>query len=148
MKKILNSFLERTRTTMSIEQFIKYSNGEMTITEIKMMNEFDDVLGKLEPQIQKTLVITIAAVMLTTTKVFASDGFQQIDSMGNKILAVGQQIAYWVCIIMCLKDLVQEVMKGGNRTTDIFVLILKYILLFTATYALPSIFDEIKTTFN
>lgn len=135
--------------TMSIPQFCQLQRGELTLADIRKENNEESLLDKIlsNNQLKKIAVITIASALHFQEVVFANDGgVAKIDAVGLKFLAVIQTIGYWVCIIMCLVEIIKNLSSGDYK--KIGAIVAKYLLVMAALYGLKWAFDFIRDTFK
>lgn len=134
--------------TMTIPQYNALNRGELTLKEIKEINEADKTLGKIMNDIRmnKILVFTVAALNYSAS-VFAEpiEAMAKIDTAGAMFLGIIQRIGYWGCIIACLIEILKCLMSTGSK--DIWKIMLKYLMIFAALYLMPFAFDLIKDIF-
>lgn len=68
-----------------------------------------------------------------------------IDTLGFKMLGVLRSVGYWICICMCLVEVLKSLMQGDTK--GIAKIIVKYLIGFSTLYFLPWAFDAIKESF-
>lgn len=73
------------------------------------------------------------------------DALQKIDQAGLLILGIVRRIGYWGCIILCVMDIIKQLMEGNTKNT--WKTMMKYALAFAALYLFPWILDMIKGIF-
>lgn len=131
--------------TMTIPQFNSIQRGEMSYKDL----EVDNLAGKILKNHRLTKCFVVATALINSFNVAYADVnavSEKIDSTGNMVLGIMQSIARWVCIIMCLMEIVKAL--GNGTTKDIGKIILKYTLAYGSTYLLPFIFDAIRDIFQ
>jgi len=74
-------------------------------------------------------------------------GLKGIDVFGTKVLSILRSVGYWVCLLMCIKEIIQSATSGGE-TKDILKIILKYVIIFGSLYLVPQLFDMIPSSFS
>lgn len=114
----------------------------------------DDYIEKLASRIrsnkktERAAVIFLGSVMHVHEVLAApGGGFAGIDSLGFKLLGICRSLGYWVCLIMCVNEIIKTAMAGGE-VKDIAKIIAKYLLVFGSLYLVPILFDEIPGAFN
>lgn len=128
----LNEFLEMSRLNSKPSEYIaKKINND---TKLKGMVIF--VAGSL--MYCKSFVVNAAPKTV--------DAISKIDSAGFTMLSLVRTIGYWICIIMCVIEILRALMQGDTKS--IGKIIIKYILAFAAFYFLPWLFDIIKGIFG
>lgn len=89
----------------------------------------------------------ILAVSITNIQsILAEDPFDRMDAGGNKLLKGGQRIGYWVCIIMCIFEIIKKVKDGD--TNAIYGIITKYALAYGSLFAVKWVLDMIGGFFS
>lgn len=140
--------MKKREITMTITQFLDYKNGSISLCEI---NEINKSLCKMSRKGYKILVTSVATILFILVRynpVFA-EGLVQVDKMGNQLLGIAQQVCYWICLIMGIKEIITELLKGDaiHNPSDIMRAIIKYAIAFASVYFMPYLFDMIKTMF-
>lgn len=78
--------------------------------------------------------------------VAATDPFSKINLLGMRFLGIAQVFGYWICIIMCVVDIIKSLMQGDAKGAGkVFV---KYLIAFIALFGVKYAFDEVKTIFT
>lgn len=119
-------FLHRDRESIELERKLKRKN----------------LLKKVVFVLACLLIAQHAQEVLATTV----DNTLSLDKVGMKILGICRKIGYWVCIIMCVLEIIRTLMQGDTKS--IYKIIAKYALGFGALYFVPWIFDLIKASFS
>jgi hypothetical protein len=73
-------------------------------------------------------------------------GLDKINYAGNTLLTVARTIGYWVCLVMCIVEIIKSVANGDTKS--ISKIVMKYILAIGAFYMLPWLFDLVKAIFS
>lgn len=123
------------------------SNEIIDISELKknISTTFKEI--HLNKKIKKICIIFLGTLFYAQ-KVFATtEGLNGFDALGNKILSVLQGLGYWVCVAMCIKDIVENALSGG-KAKDIGGIIVKYLVLLASLHYVPQLFKEVPTMFN
>ena len=128
----LNEFLEMSRANSNIKEYI--ANKINNNSRLKKMFTF--VAGSL--LYCKSIAVNAAPK--------ATDAISKIDTAGVTMLSLVRTIGYWICIIMCVVEILRALMQGDTKS--IGKIIIKYILAFAAFYFLPWLFDIIKGVFS
>ncbi|ASN68318.1 hypothetical protein 10S11_56 [uncultured Caudovirales phage] len=119
----------------------------------KLKNEFDiaeQTATKilLNDEMTKKTIIALGSLLFIQRQVVLAEGVTTgLDNLGFKVLSVIQGIGYWVCIVMCIKEIIQTVLQGG-KTKDIGGIIIKYLVVFGSLYFVPTLFKEVPATIN
>ena len=69
----------------------------------------------------------------------------RVDEKGMQVLALIQSLGYWAAILFAAVDIIKNIKK--QDTAGIVAVVLKYVTIYGVLYALPWIFDLIKTLF-
>lgn len=91
----------------------------------------------------KGLVTFVLANMFYIKKAYA--GVDKINKAGGILLNVVRTFGYWICIIMCVLEIIRSLMQGDTKS--ISKIIIKYAIGFGSFYFLPWIFEIIKDVF-
>lgn len=142
--------MKRKEITLSIKQFMQIQKKEMNMTSMEI--DIDDFINRINPKIKRWIIFGIACTMvaISSTKIAYADGsLPQIDTIGNKLLGIAQQVGYWLCLILCIKEILTEILQGNAITnpSDIAKPVVKYALAFASIYFMPSLFNWIKEVF-
>lgn len=137
---------------MTFSQYRAYKNGEKTLREIKRerneMGKLEDIATEIveNPRLKRLVVFTVASLNYAS-EVLAdtSEAYAKIDRGGILILGLIQTVAYWLCIISCIMEILKTVMNGSTK--DVGKIMLKYILIFASVYLMPWAFNLIKDIF-
>lgn len=70
---------------------------------------------------------------------------EKVDKAGFTILGIVRSFGYWICIIMCIIEIIKSLLQGDTKSVG--KIIAKYIIAFSAFYFLPWLFDIIKQIF-
>ncbi|CUP75158.1 hypothetical protein [Clostridium baratii] len=137
--------MRKKEITMTIKEFMNYTNGDIDLYKI------DKLVCNMNKTNYKILVTAVATTLFILTKynpVFA-EGIAQVDKVGNQLLGIAQQVCYWICLIMGIKEIITELLKGDaiHNPSDIMRAIIKYAIAFASVYFMPYLFDMIKTMF-
>lgn len=129
-------------TTYSFSEFIQYLDSK----NIRKLDKEVGVMLKV-PKTRK-LIITLTACLMHYTPVLADVGkaSAKIAQLGSEILGLCQTAGYWVCLVMCVLEIIKAGVNGDSRS--ISKIMAKYILLFSGLYFMPWIFDSIRDVFN
>lgn len=100
---------------------------------------------RINKKLKKSMIVFLGTVFYQR-QAFAS-GLGGLDTLGFKILGVIQGISYWVCVAMCLKDILESVLSGG-KTKDIGSIIVKYLILLASIHFIPQLFKEVPAMFD
>lgn len=158
MKKELRKFanclvnLSGIEVSMNVEQLRAYRSGELSLAEIKIINEVEKDLNFVfeNKAILKMVTFGMAfALTITINAVTAHAATQQVglDPLGNKLLGVIQDVGKWVILAKALIDIIKDGLNGGDNMRSIGRTIMSHILMFVSLYLLPWLFDTIRSYF-
>ncbi|WP_194190355.1 hypothetical protein [Clostridium chrysemydis] len=130
--------MKRKEITMTISEFINYTD----------QNKLERFL--VNKSARNLIVSGLAvALMLTSVQANALDvNTSGIDKLGNTFLVLLQKGGYWICLVMGIKDIISQLMKGGDNINDVGKVIVKYVLAFGSLYMLPYLFDLASECFK
>lgn len=69
------------------------------------------------------------------------DPLKRMDEGGEEVLRVGQRIGYWVCILMCIFEIIKKVKDGD--TNAIWGILVKYAIAYGSLFGVKWILDMI-----
>lgn len=98
-----------------------------------------------DDRLKKLTVFTLGSLMYCNN-VLANDAADKIDVAGWKILNIARSVGYWVCLVMCITEIIKTIMEGNAK--NITKIMMKYALAFAALYFFPWILDLIKEIFS
>jgi len=116
---------------MSIPEFLQLGRRQLTLEEI-MSNK----------STRNFIVVLLASVMYASNAFAAGKG---VDSLGNTLLTLIRQWAYWVILIMCIVEVIRAGVSGDSK--KILSIVSKYVIVFASMYLVPSLFDAIRSSF-
>lgn len=123
----------------------QYSVDQATYTNVQKE------LHKVKSLKKKTsLACALVTLSLTQINTYASDlnidqFTSQVDAKGLQLLSLIQALGYWAAILFAGIDILKNLKK--QDTPAIIAVVLKYVTIYAILYALPWIFDLIKTLF-
>lgn len=77
-----------------------------------------------------------------------NETMSKVDNAGFIFLGLLQRVAFWVCLLGCLLELLLAVFKDGKGKSALLPIALKWIGIFAAFYILPTVFELIKELFS
>ena len=122
-----------------------------TYTISEFLNKDNDELESIAKEIKKykrmerAFVVAIGSIM-HCSKVAAAVNTSKIDVAGSTLLTVVRSFGYWICLIMCILEIIRSLMQGDTKSVS--KIIVKYIMGFGAFYFLPWLFDIVKDVFK
>lgn len=151
-RNLINCLVEKSNIEvgMTFEQYKSYRNGDLNLAEIKMINDLDFEIGRLNPNTYKFLTIILAGVMsllFANPTIAFANGIDSINKLGMTFLNIVRTGMYWVCIVKGCLEVGKEVTRGGDNMGNIGKIIVKYILAFATLFLLPWGFDLVQETF-
>lgn len=70
----------------------------------------------------------------------------KVAKAGGAILGIVRSFGYWICLIMCIVEIIKSLMQGDTKS--ISKIIAKYAIGFGSFYFLPWFFDLIREVFS
>lgn len=151
-RNLINCLVTKSNieVSMSFEQWRLYENGELNLVQIKMMNDVDFELFKLDPIMYRSLVVIISILLFyfSTGSIAFASGLDAIPALGQRFLDIVRTGMYWVCLVKGCLDVGKEVTRGGDNLGNIGKIIMKYTLAFATLYIMPTCFDTVKEAFG
>ena len=99
----------------------------------------------MEDKKLKALTTFVIANTLMIKKATATTNLSKVDVAGSTLLGICRSFGYWVCLIMCIIEIIKSLTQGDTK--GIGRIVAKYVIGFATFYFLPWIFDLIKTMF-
>lgn len=137
--------LNRTKTYTLNEFLEKSRNNEVTKLE-KLL-----ILAKSNKKLKAAILIFTANIFYIQKKLddaaicTAADPLDKLNIIGIKFLGIAQTFGYWICIIMCVVDIIKSLMNGDAKGAGkIFI---RYLMAFIALYGVKFMFDQVKFVF-
>ncbi len=130
---------------MDHEQFLDWKYGKKTTTDIKLEN-----LGLKHIKLEKTLIFGLAIggfLINNPATVFALDT-ESIDKLGNTFLTIIRKASYWIVLAVSLTEICKTALKGGNNSSEIGKIIVKYVLIYASLFLMPWLFDVVEGAFK
>lgn len=139
--------LNRTKT-YTWDEFMNKSNEQ----ELKKLEKLA-IMAEHNKHLKVAIIIFLSNLFYISEKVgsavvyaAATDPFSKINLLGMRFLGIAQVFGYWICIIMCVVDIIKSLMQGDAKGAGkIFV---KYLIAFIALFGVKYAFDEVKTIFQ
>lgn len=139
--------LNRTKT-YTWDEFMNKSNEH----ELKKLDKLA-VIAEHNKHLKVAMMVFLANLFYIGDKINSyvvyaavSDPLGKINLLGLKFLGIAQVFGYWICIIMCVVDIIKALMQGDAKGAGkIFV---KYLIAFIALFGVKYAFDEVKTIFQ
>lgn len=137
--------------TMSIHEFMEIQRGNLNLNEIINNNNLESIAGEILKNKRLTkIVITITALINMKIIAYANDettqAIAQIQGAENKIVPVLLAIIGTICTIACIAEIGKSVIT--KKGSDIGQIIMKYILAFCGSCAVPWAFRIIRNMFK
>ena len=99
-----------------------------------------------------------AAIIIFTANIFyiqkqldnatvyaASDPLAKLDTLGIRFLGIVQHFGYYICMIMCVVDIIKSLMNGDTKGAG--KIFMRYLIAFMALYGVKFAFDQVKFVF-
>jgi len=91
----------------------------------------------------KKFAITLLGLSLYFKDAFAAT--KGIDPLGITLLGLIRHWAYWILLIWCIVEVIKSGLEGESKKT--LSIIMKFVIIFSSMYLIPSIFDAIVDAF-
>jgi hypothetical protein len=126
-----------------------------TITK-KEVKTLDGVIGERilsNPEIKKMAVTLVGSLIYCkevlaqeTKRISNAEAMQKFDSKGWELLGYLRTFGFWLCLIMCLIEVLKALAKGDSK--DITRIVIKYLLGYGSLYLIPWLFELIALLFK
>lgn len=133
------------KITMSIEQYKAFKDGTKTELDIKLENLSEKYISEKLKDKKVELITTIVLANIITSRNIVSAADSTIDNAGGRILSLIQSGAYWICLVMCIIEVVSKVTQRDND--GVGKIVLKYLMAFGACHFMPAAFNLIRSLF-
>lgn len=90
------------------------------------------------------MAICIANIQILMAEGVKTPG-ERMDEGGEKLLETGQRIGYWVCILMCIFEIIKKVKDGD--TNAIWGILVKYGIAYGSLFGVKFMLDMIGSWF-
>lgn len=134
----------------SLEEYLKMVR---TKEEIKKLDTEEYIAKKIisDPRLKKMVAFVTGSLLYFNKAIINAaeptvKGLEKINYAGNTLLTVARTIGYWVCLVMCIVEIIKSVANGDTKS--ISKIIMKYILAIGAFYMLPWMFDLVRAIFS
>ena len=130
---------------MNHQQYINWKYGDKTSIDIKFEN-----LGLNSKKLQRELVVGLAVGGFLISHPTVANGLDlgAIDKLGNTFLTIVRKASYWIVLILSLTEICKSAMKTGSNTSEIGKIIAKYLLIYSALFLMPWLFDIVEGAFK
>jgi len=95
----MKKFLVNNKTiTMSIPEFIQYSNNEITLNDILTRQQTEKIINTMitNKMFEKFAITFIACTLFVCTSVQAGTDLSKVNQAGGVLLQVVRTFGYWV----------------------------------------------------
>lgn len=131
---------------MNHNQYMSLKKGEKTKLDIKLEN----IGMKNIKRFERDLVIGIGVTLFLINnpcRVLGVD-LSAIDSLGNTFLDICKKVGYWIALISAMTEMIKVSMRGGNNTSEVGKVIMKYLLIYASLYLMPYLFNLVQGAFK
>lgn len=136
------------KLVMSIQQFNAVQRGELTYKDIKEINKMESIAGEIlkDSRLTRMSCFLFGSLMYCQSVSATTDALGPINEAGNMFLGIIQTVGYWLCLLMCLVEIIKALMNGqGDKCAKIAI---KYLCIFAGLYCMPWAFNLIKDIFG
>lgn len=143
-----NFLIKNKPITMSIHEFIQYSNNEITLDDILTKKQSEKIMNTMitNKMFERFAIVFIACTLIVCKNVYASADLSKVNVAGNTLLTIVRTFGYWTCLIMGITEVIKSLLNGDTKS--IAKIMAKYILGFSSFYALPWLMDIVKGIFE
>lgn len=130
---------------MNHQQYIDWKYGNKTSLDIKFEN-----LGLNSKKLQRELVVGLAVggFLISHPTIVSGLDLGAIDKLGNTFLSIVRKASYWIVLILSLTEICKASLKGGSNTSEVGKIIVKYLLIYSALFLMPWLFDLVEEGFK
>lgn len=144
---LINSLvsLSNIEVTLTYNQYLAYKNNELSLADIKFINNFDKELGKISenPYIYKFMIGCCAFILASFPSyvTYANVGSNDTSSLLFETIVITQEIIKWICITKGFVAIHREIKHGDDNGLNTLKTTLKYLIVYSILYLFPSLLD-------
>lgn len=122
----------------------------------KEIRDLDFVIGEsiLNNSTTKKMAVIFLGSLMYCKEVLAqqpkrisnAEAMEKFDSKGWELLGYLRTFGFWLCLIMCLIEVLKALAKGDSK--DITRIVIKYLLGYGSLYLIPWLFELIALLFK
>ena len=130
--------------TLNHEEFLQYKYNNKSLLSLKFKRLFENELLK------KSLISigeSSIMIILNANNCYAIADMSKIDVAGNMFLEIVKHAGYWIILIVAICNVIKTATTTNNNS-DIFKVIVKYILIYATLFILPWGFDLVEGVFK
>ena len=130
--------------TLNHEEFLQYKYNNKSLLSLKLKRLFENELFK------KSLISigeSSIMIILNANNCYAIADMSKIDVAGNMFLEIVKHAGYWIILIVAICNVIKTATTTNNNS-DIFKVIVKYILIYATLFILPWAFDLVEGVFK
>lgn len=136
--------------TMSMHDFMEMERGNLNLKQIIDNYNLEDIVGRILKNKQLTrFVIVSTALICISVRTYANettDAIAQIQNAENQIVPVILAIIGSICTICCIAQIGKSLIT--SKGTDVGQIVMRYVLAFAGSCAVPWIFRIIRGMFK
>ena len=132
------------KITLNHEEFLQYKYNNKSLLSLKFKRLFENELLK------KSLISigeSSIMIILNANNCYAIADMSKIDVAGNMFLEIVKHAGYWIILIVAICNVIKTATTTNNNS-DIFKVIVKYILIYATLFILPWAFDLVEGVFK
>jgi hypothetical protein len=136
--------------TMSIHEFMEINRKNLTLEDLVKNENLNLIVGEILKNKKLTRIVVVTTALINISiKAHANETAQaiaQIQSAENQIVPVILAVIGAICTIACIGEIGKSLIS--KKGSDIGQIIMKYILAFAGSCAVPWIFRIIRGMFK
>ena len=101
---------------------------------------------KFSKKASALIAICLSNIQVCMASTTSKDPLSKMDEGGEQLLELGQRIGYWVCILMCIFEIIKKVKDGD--TNAIWGILMKYGIAYGSLFGVKWILDMIGGFFS
>lgn len=134
------------KIVMNHDQFLNWKHGNKSAIDIKLENLGINWNRKTERYI--VVGLAVGGFLLNHPSMVYGLDLGKIDKLGNIFLTIVRKGGYWIVLIMSMVEISKAAMKGGNSNAEIGKIIMKNLLIYSALFLMPWLFDLVEEAFK
>lgn len=130
---------DKIRATMTKKEIkdLDFIIGESILNNLRLNKMAVTLVGSL---------MYCKQVLAQAEKITNTEAMKKFDDKGWELLGHLRTFGFWLCLIMCLVEVLKALAKGDTK--DISRVIIKYLLGYGSLYLIPWLFELIAAFFK
>lgn len=98
--------------------------------------------------LRKIAVTTVAVFLFKSNIAYAAASYEAgMDNILARILDVARSLGKGICVVLAIKEVIQEALRGGGFK-EIGLIFIKFAVVLASLYFIPQFYNDIPTMFE